>query len=437
MRKIIAIIVAFLAALMLMPLFTLPVSAETNAPTWEKGESWAMGKEVDLESNLTDGITFIKQMATAQGFNIQDVTAEGKAAAWAVFSVDDVTSDTYILKTEVGAKVQASAHVKVTGPFPAAGEYDSSVDSLFDPSLSNATKTVEATLKVDYALVLSGTNILNKTDLAIRQLDYTAKTSAYISFVATNIPGFESTETKSYLNYTNYDVLLKADIQANVLVKFEPALNLYNFPLEVGDEWVVDSTANVSGSVNGFVSATGLQDSMKKQIFTEELRNATGASDFPIELGKLTTTDKKIENGTINAYEVPIYALMECTSKTFVTVPNVGPFERYEIKAEADGGPGLTFYYNTYEGFLSAMSPSSIPMLPSEVSSIMPEMTMESTDVKTATAAIDSIESYQATVSNKANGNGAGSDGMIFLIAIIVIIAAVIAVAFFVMRRKQ
>jgi len=431
MRKLIIAGATLLATLMVLCIFTTPVSAEA-APEWEEGDGWAFGKEVDMEADLADTLEWGKgQLATALNGTVDTLTLEGKVAVYAAFEVTDVTEDEYVVSTRLGVQFMADAHVKVTAQLPNEGVYP----FMGDPwsAENTSSKQVSVDLKVDFALVVEGTITLDKATLALKELDYDFKTSAYVSFVAKNI----FSEDYDFLgnttiDYQDYDVLIKMDVNLHALITFDPALNIYDFPLEDGDEWVVDSVANVSGEVSGFFDASGLPEEVEESIFESDIANMTGATEFPIDLGKLTSEDGRITNGALTPFDIPIHAEMEC----------VGVEDGvYEIEMTTDEMT-QTIYYSSNDDFLTSLGTDELP-IPDEVPLPDDLVEIETMELAEANAAIDSIEEYESTVSAKASGSAGSLASFFFdppylgLILIVVSVIVVAGVVFLVIKRKK
>jgi len=231
-----------------------------------------------------------------------------------------------------------------------------------------------------------------------------------------------------------------------VNVDFDPALNLYDFPLDVGDEWTIESTATVSGTIDGFLDVNGPPDDLKDQIFTDEFVEQTGVDDFPIEFDEISSSGEgaTINNGVIETYEAPIYAELACAGKVSMDVFNLGSVEVYKIVVNGDEGQ---YYYSDGFKFMTGMGMDLSGLeLPEEIpGGLTPEvdMEMDTVDPDDAQSAITDVGTYQAGVSEDATGEqgdgtgGLGIDPMILAVILIVVIAVVLVAVVFVLKRKK
>jgi len=269
MRKSIIMAAPVAVTLLLLGvLFTSPiVSAEADAPVWEEGDKWAMGKEADIGAMVGDTSDLEDLLGSLGSLSLDRFDVEGEAASWIVFEVVDVTSTEYNVSVKYGGKLNSEIHVQISGDLPKAGTYG--FGDLND--LPKEQKTVKADLIEDFAAVFDGNVIFNKADLAVKKMGYVFKASAVVSLDATNIPTINTTSEQIGIEYNSYNVDARLDLTLTTSIVFDPSLNIYDFPLDVGDEWTVESTATVSGTLDGFLEATGLPGEIKQEIFTQEL----------------------------------------------------------------------------------------------------------------------------------------------------------------------
>jgi len=157
-------------------------------------------------------------------------------------------------------KLATHANAKVTGELPKAGVYNLTYDNYMDGTgIEMEEKAVSFDMTEDFAVIISATVHMEKDTLAIKSIELTLDAAAVISVDAKNFPmieddwsGFSSSYVLLDVSYTNYEIEAKAVLEAKMTPRFTPALNLYEFPLDVGNEWQVDSVMNVTGEVDGF-----------------------------------------------------------------------------------------------------------------------------------------------------------------------------------------
>ncbi|MDD1767069.1 MAG: hypothetical protein LUQ27_00690 [Methanomassiliicoccales archaeon] len=443
MKRAIALMASFTVAFSLLGfLFAAPaVSAQANAPVWEEGYKWAMGKEVDIGTAVGD-TSDIEEALAAYGVSVEQFDIDGTAESWIVFEVVDVTDSEYNLSVDCAGKVAAEVHVSITAQLWQAGTYTASEFA----SAPTEQKTIDIDLVEDFGIVLNGNVVFEKTTMAVKSIAFDLQASAVGSFDATNIPSIESSGTNVIVSYSTYNIEVSFDLDMSVNVDFDPALNLYDFPLDVGDEWTIESTATVSGTIDGFLDVNGLPDDLKDQIFTDEFVEQTGVDDFPIEFDEISSSGEgaTINNGVIETYEAPIYAELACAGKVSMDVFNLGSVEVYKIVVNGDEGQ---YYYSDGFKFMTGMGMDLSGLeLPEEIpGGLTPEvdMEMDTVDPDDAQSAITDVGTYQAGVSEDATGEqgdgtgGLGIDPMILAVILIVVIAVVLVAVVFVLKRKK
>lgn len=442
MKRAIALAVPMTVTLLLLGCaFAAPtVSAQADAPVWQEGDRWAMGKEMDISTALGD-VEDITDMLETMGVTVHELSLDGVVESWIVFEVVDVTDTEYNLSVDLGAKMAAEAHVGISAQLPQAGTYSASEFA----SAPTEQKRVDVDLVEDFGLVIDGSVIFEKSTLAVKSVSLVLQASAVVNLDATNIPSIESSASQIVVSYQNYNIDATFDLDLAVSVVFSPSLNLYDFPLDVGDAWVVESTATVSGTIDGFLDVKGLPAELKDEILTDEFVEQTGITDFPIEFDQISAGEEGvgIENGVIQTFEVPIYAEMECTSKITRTVFGLGEVDVYKIVVNHGEGQ---YYYSDGFRFMSGMgvdlSGADLPELPGELpGGLIPEadMEMETVNPDTASSHVASVASYQADLSGEATGTGGGLgiDPMILAIIIVVVVAVIAVALVFVLKRKK
>jgi hypothetical protein len=419
--------------------FAAPVNALTaTAPTWEVGDTWAMGKEVDLGSDLTDNITYLNQaLKAAANLTIDDLNVDSTVGMYVVFTVASETTTTYTLTAKVAMKFATQASVSVTGKLPAAGTYDAEQNPWMSFStVPKETKTVSLDLTEKLGFVLSATAIVNKTDYALRQMDWNLRSAFLLDVTAKNIPNINSTDDQQVISYKDYDIGMDLVAKANMSMMFSPALDVYQFPFTEYDEWTTNnSMVTVNGDVSGFFNARGLTAEQEAQIFTEELMNATGSSSFPIEFDHLTSPDGEITDGQLGPYSGNVTSMDMYCVDAVTKIINGANYDVFTIQVD----DGMEMIYSPGFKLLGMpMDAEDLPVdLPDEVSTItsligQQDMEMEPVSVSTATSNIASIESYTDAVASHVSGDK-GSNGLgdfffksPFLGIIMVVIAAIV-----------
>jgi len=439
---------ALLAGLMVLSIFACcsGATAEATPPTWEEGDAWATGFERDLGAEFADEIANIEQ--AFQGLaeiELEEFEADGNVEMYVVFEVSEETSTHYILTADMGQKLLFSLEIEVTAMLPDEGTYET------EPSMSE--KTIALDVTIDYALWTHAEILVEKDTMAIDSISIEVHGSAIIEASITNFPSFLIEETES-ISYENIDVWMSVDVDVAVNIDFDPALDIFQFPFDVGDEWTVESTATITGTLDGFMDATGLPEEATQELFNNDIMVANLITGFPIEFDQLIIDEEdgpQVTNGVMEAQTVPIEFDMECVGVDLITLPNYGQVHVYIL--EMDGGQ--RFNYSSDVKFMTSMDVDFNELfgemgtdfdLPVDMD-FMEEFdtTIGSVEVATAQNGISEIAEYQGGVSEEAdNGPGDSGDandfffkepyfGMIILVLVAVI---VISVAFAAIKRK-
>ncbi|MBN1390321.1 MAG: hypothetical protein JXA22_06745, partial [Candidatus Thermoplasmatota archaeon] len=244
----------------------------------------------------------------------------------------------------------------------------------------------------------------------------------------------ETYEEIMTVEYSDYDVSGSADITATMDMEFDPPLDLFNFPIEVDEEWIAGSNVTLSGTYQGTIDADGLPEELLSDMLEESMA-------FPIILEELDTGSEDIKDGIIQEQVVPLSIPLMCTGTEMVTLSDgssseayviqfgeeeyVDPYDDYLLddddylfeEEESSGLSGMKLLYCPEEGFFVSMKIDSLGEdlgmddLPGSVDSF--ELEPMSTD-----DAEKNIGAYDK--------EGSSDDGS--LLIIILIVAAILAI---------
>lgn len=472
MRKITALYTLLVGAIFLTSLVAVPVASAVDAPDYSKDDGWAVGQTISMNWEWDDMPAEVKTEVAAaldaSGLDVDKLDLSFDAAFYAYLTIEEVKDDDYVVSAKMAIKVAASGEVAVSGEMPKAGSYNITIaDSLDNIELDDIDdiddidfqaigidvedKTISLDLAVDFAFILSGTMVMEKEDLAIKSLDLNLKTAAVIGFDAKNIPDIEDpklifnsssqfipTNVLVNVSYDNYDVDLKASFDANLNIVFEPALNIYDFPMVVGNEWTIDSEATISGGLKGFIDVTGLPEELEDDLFDEEGELfGAGFTKFPLVFDEFESDDLVIKDGKLEEFVTDIVADVRVASTT-----NVDGEVVFNLEASTDDGD---FEYMYSPVLLDIFSLDSMPDLGGDDLPIdldmLEELGMTFTDeeptVDEAKAEIKSIENYYNTVDKKANGSSGLDFDIMTLVIILAAVVIIAGVAVVLLKRKK
>ena len=420
--------------------FFAPISATpagAQAPVWHEGDAWAMGESMDLGTDLAGPLhDLIDSLGGTPGASLDQFEVSTNASAWLLFRVTEATSTQYALQGKMALKLNAEMHVKLTAEMLRPGTY-----ALLDPNKPMESRTLQLDASLDYALVVDTTTTFDKQTMAIKNIATDVKTSAIGSLQLKNLPNISASFTSVTISYQNFDFNLKFNLNVDLNLAFDPWLDLFDFPLNMGDEWTVDSNATLTGSMSGILDVTGLPSGLEQQLFSDLALQEMGITKFPVDFGKISTSGQpKITNGTLEAITEHIHADMGCISATLVTLPFHGEVMVYEI--QVDNGP-QRIYYSDQVGFLTSFQAK---MGGNEMGGVQipdMDMTLPSASPSDAESQINDITSYESSLSNQATASGTSSLVDLFtkapyigLIGIAALVLVLVAAVVLVRRKK-
>ncbi|GEM_PF-1751643 len=464
MRNVTALYTLLVGAIFLTSLVAVPVASTVDAKEYTADDGWGVGQTIALDWTWEDMPDEAKQGISSfigsSGLKLNELGFGLDAAFYAVLTVDEVKADEYVMSAKMALKLTAKGNADASGDMPKAKNYNISIAEAFenfDPSdimnmdyravgIETENKSVSIDIAADLAIIIGGTIVMEKETLAIKSMDLSLKAAAVISFDARNIPDVEShviysnglipipTNLLFNVSYNNYDVDLKAAIDANMNVVFEPALNIYRLPMEEGDNWSIDSKATINGGMKGFVDITGLPEDVEKELFDEEgdLYKA-GFTNFPLVFDDFESDDLVIKDGKLEELVTDINADVTVTGTTTVNNRTV-----FTLKADYDGEEVEYIYSSELIDVFASVTMSDMGWDMPDLEMLAAygiEFKNEDVTSDEAAAEIESIESYYRTVDKKAKGE---SDFPMMAMLAVVIVAVVIAgVAVVFMRRKK
>jgi hypothetical protein len=337
-------ILAVLSLLVVSSAAVMALDQSAPLPVWTKGQTWAIGGDKDLSTVLGENLgTLRNTMALLGNISIDNLHLTGTAGAWAVFKVNDVTADTYLLEYCTGMCVHGSFYVSVHGNMPCAGTHDLS-------NLTNENKAVSVDTCFDLMITSHGVATIDKATMAIISVNSTSMVDESLVFKAVNFPSYSTdisikgaTVNMTYQNYS-INECLHLEIASNI--SYSPALNLIQFPLAVGNNWTIDSKMTFAGEVKGYFNATGVSPSALSGLI--EKSGPFDGSVLIQDLTKLGTMP--INNGTIGPVDLNISTTMQCLGTKLINDCG-GNITVFDV-AQKESGAHL--YYSPNTEFLAS-----------------------------------------------------------------------------------
>ncbi|MEM3059321.1 MAG: hypothetical protein QXN93_04480 [Methanomassiliicoccales archaeon] len=449
--------ISILSALVVVSFLALPASYSVNAqgaeaPVWEEGDKWAIGSEIAYLPDLSEVESKLEPILNTANATLTEFSVISEAMFYSYWEVTEVTDTEYVLQAKVGAKVASDISVEIRAELPEEGTYQiySDVFTWFASGFLGATKemkTISIDFDEDFAIYSEGYLYLEKSTMAVERIDWELRSSSIVNFDATNIPSV-NVEEKTFplrevtINYSNYNVALRFDMNSDLEIEFDPHLDIFEFPFDVGDSWTVDSTATISGTIEGLIDINGLPEDAEEQIFTEEFIEKTGISHFPIEFDELQISegDLSVHDGVIEPVEKTVNIDLKCIGKVGLSTSDAGQIQVYII--QVDNGAQYIYYSaerkflaGTEFGFDAIDLPSEIP------SGMIGDIEFEplAVDPDTADEKLGEISQYQSAISDEATGktglDGLGGWAMILIIALVIGVVVVAAILLFIRKK--
>jgi hypothetical protein len=419
------------------------LAAPAEAPEWNEGDRWAYGMEVDVDEALQQELENLTMMidqflSDIDGIeaDLNDLNMAASSEAWILFEVTEANNEVYVLSMDMAAMVSINADISITAELPAEGTYD--LDELINAERDPVT--MSAGLDFTMILTVSVDITFDRETMALKSVESTLKLTVSMDLTAENLPLWlpelmngdynESLGGEIEVEYTDYDI--SADLEFNLAIdlEFVPALNLWDFPLDEGDEWNVSSNATVSGSMSGFLDVSGLPAEMEDALFMA-ISGDTGIDSFPIIFEDLDLGDFPFDGGVMEETTEHIGPIhLKCTDMFVVDDPYWNDITVYEINVV---GTPLRFFYSPNVGFMSYFSMSM-----DEISDEMPdgEVRMEAVDPDVAEDNIAEISERQGGVEEEGGTLGFFTDPPYLGIILVAVIVVVVVAAVFLIRKK-
>jgi hypothetical protein len=368
--------------------------------------------------------------------DLNELNMAGSSEVWILFEITEANDDVYVLSMDMAAMISIEAGISITMELPAEGTYT------FDELVTADRDPITMSASVDFYMALTvGIDVtFDRDTMALMSVESTFKLTGTLDLTADNLPlwlpelmddDFNESEAGDIeVEYTDYDI--NADLEFNLAMNLEfvPALNLWDFPLDEGDEWSVSSNATISGSMSGYLDVTGLPAEMEDALFME-ISDDTGIDSFPIVFEELALGDCPFDGGVMEESTVHIGPInLNCTDVFMVDDPYWEDITVYEINVM---GTPLNFYYSPDVGFMSYFS-----MDMGEISEEMPveEVRMEAVNPDVAEDNIAEIADRQGEVEEDSGMLGFFTDAPYLGIILVVVIVIVVVAAVFLIRKK-
>jgi len=365
LKLVIALVVAAL------PLFTLstPVSPQADVPTWSVGDSWGMGKKsYDISSFLNSAY---QEMENLYGFSY---SGSGTMDFYLLYKVTGETSSQYTLSLDEGIEIDATINM--------SGSYGG--------------QSVSAAADMTMSILGDGSLNVNKSDLSISGGTLTLDMDVKVNSSGTS-GGMAA----------NVNMTLGAS--GTMTVQFDPALDLFDFPISVGENWQIETTMTTSGSMTGSVNIPGY-----------------GSETIDVPLNEST--------------EITITAT--CTGTTQIQTADGNTVTAYVIELSGTGAnpfiTGTTLYYSPEEKFIVSQQIDLAKALSESMGGSTSELssyTMGFSSTSEGEELFTASPMTESEVSEAIETIGTSESNILPLLIVVIVIVGVVGIAIATVKR--
>lgn len=350
-KYLVILVITTVIAGLFVPMNT-QAQGEADKPTWEKGDEWSMGYKIDdLGEKFKPGL----EQANNISMNVSeiqelDLSLDGRMGFFQIYKITGVSDTEYTMKIEAGGGLHVTGSMTLkSDELPKEGEYTaSSIDQL-----PTTTKTIEADAELHYTMDITGTAHFTKDNLAMKDLSLDATYELEASFTAKNIPDTSTTHSGGYstedeitrnTTYRDFDISASGNVDLNLDMDFDPALDIFDFPISEGETWDIQSSMTISGEYSGEIDAQGLPKEVKRSL------DAEGITPLPTNLEDIDTENQVVHDGKIEEQTVPVRMKGGCTGTEDVVLEDGSTTQAYKISyASGNSGDYADEYADGYD----------------------------------------------------------------------------------------
>ncbi|MBS3781567.1 MAG: hypothetical protein KGY68_03035 [Candidatus Thermoplasmatota archaeon] len=328
--------VLLISILLVVSFVPMNSSAQAEAPEWEEGDEWAMGFEGDIQEMFSPGLTQLDQMinqTVSEDDELEEMKydVEGEIGFYQIYEITEANDDGYVMEIEAGGGIEASGSFEATGELEEEGEYNMSED------IPKETKTISAEGEIFFMLDIEGTVHFDE-NYAIQEIDMNHTLEFSAEFSMENFPSHDSdweNNTKT-IEYEDFSGSISVEAGLQIQMEFEPALDVFQFPIEEETSWTAKSNMTISGSYEGIIEVDDeeLPEELQNQI--EQIEDDLD-QEFPIILEDLDTEDTEgLDEGEIVETTEEIEIPLKCTGTEDIILHDGTTTEAYVLEFDID-----------------------------------------------------------------------------------------------------
>lgn len=271
-------------------------AGSVDVPEWEVGQSWAMGLDMDMSELYDDMWDMLCQDGSC------NVSYDGEMSYYQKIEVVEKTEDEYVLSFDARGIYDLTHVMEMESMMMVEGTY-----SIYDHDIPMEMKKSTTDMEMDMNMNISAEFRLEKDTLAVISANFDLNMVSYQRSYFSNMIDMDQYwggETMT-ISYKDYNMSMHMEVNMSLEASFDPPLDIFNFPLSVGNQWEVESSMTLSGKVS-----TSMDIDHDTMFYVDD--------DLDIE-EVLDTT-------------IPIHLKMECTGTEMLELEDGSTEEVYLIK---------------------------------------------------------------------------------------------------------
>lgn len=415
-------------------------TASTEAPSWTEENEWAYeGKAfLDIAQGTEQYETLKNIIDLFSDSELNALYMNGTVDVYVYMSVKNVTATECKVQVIIGAKAEVIANVNIDANIPTNVEGS--------PTGTTVAKIVSANGNADLVYYSTMNMIVDRSSMAVRSLDMNSKVMMNIDLSATNVP---IDDVDGTTQFRSFHVGVDMMAYLNTSATFTPSLDLFKFPIGVGEKWYVSSIMNISGNLSGSLTVDDPSNILDDLDTTGEI----GDMDGPIDLSNYTGefSGYEMDQGQIGPYDEDIYASLNCTEIRNIPT-GTGSKDVYVINVNENshGEPEFIIMYSpevasfasieVTSSILDELDTGAVPGI--DVLSMVDlnfedNLKMEIVEPSVAAQGIEQITGEHVSTKTNTGTSSPSSDNVMFLALIGVAAIVVVIVAMVLMKHKK
>lgn len=365
-----AIFAGTCVCLLLLVMTPVGTAQQAELPTWEVGDTWAMGaSDLDLAPLLQYVEENLRQTYAAMGVTDFSISGSGKLDIYEIYEVVEVQAERYKVSVSMGLEMDMS----------------------LDLALTMGTESGSGHLGLSTFMKADGFLYFTKDKLAAAEEDVSGT-------MEINMP------IQMQAAGQTIDMTMKINANFEMRLVYDPPLDIFNFPITVGENWTTQSNVEITGTMDITVSTAGVEQSL-----SIPLDNTTQLS-LPFRCS--TTTDVTLEDGsTSTSYKIE-YSM---EGVGYTTLPLKG-----------------AFYYSPDRKFIVGSDLSMLPGVAGEIGT----MALGGLEGRASLGSMAAVTEQEARDAIAGMGPKEGIS-IVLIGAIVAIVIVAIAAVLVVVRRRR